>query len=153
MIDRWGISCEIAIKWMLQELADNKSTLVQVMAWYHQATSHHLSQCWPKSVQHSSHFQLHVFYTNVLSYHFKGCHTETWTKWLPFCRWHFQLHFSERKLISALQFKFNCSLSLILIFNNSALVQDVPRCHASIRSNSCSGSMLPYRVSRPQWVK
>ena len=28
---------------------DDKSTLVQVMAWCHQATSHHLSQCWPRS--------------------------------------------------------------------------------------------------------
>ena len=25
-----------------------KSTLVQVMAWWHQATSHYLSQCWPR---------------------------------------------------------------------------------------------------------
>ena len=28
---------------------DDKSTLVQVMAWCHQATSHYLSQCWPRS--------------------------------------------------------------------------------------------------------
>ena len=34
---------------MPEELADNKSTLVQVMAWCHQATSHYLSQCWPRS--------------------------------------------------------------------------------------------------------
>ena len=27
-----------------------KSTLVQVMAWCHQATSHYLSKCWPRSV-------------------------------------------------------------------------------------------------------
>ena len=27
-----------------------KSTLVQVMAWCRQATSHHLSQCWPRSM-------------------------------------------------------------------------------------------------------
>ena len=35
---------------MLQELIDDKSTLVQVMAWYHQATSHHLSQSWQVSM-------------------------------------------------------------------------------------------------------
>ena len=29
---------------------DDKSSLVQVMAWCHQATSHYLSQCWPRSV-------------------------------------------------------------------------------------------------------
>ena len=27
---------------------NDQSTLVQVMAWCHQATSHYLSQCWPK---------------------------------------------------------------------------------------------------------
>ena len=32
------------------DLTDDKSTLVQVMAWYHQATSHYLSQCWPRSM-------------------------------------------------------------------------------------------------------
>ena len=31
-------------------LTDDKSTLVQVMAWCHQATSHYLSQCWPRSL-------------------------------------------------------------------------------------------------------
>ena len=29
---------------------DDKSTLVQIMAWCHQATSHYLSQCWPRSL-------------------------------------------------------------------------------------------------------
>ena len=29
---------------------DDKSTLVQVMAWCRQATSHYLRQCWPRSV-------------------------------------------------------------------------------------------------------
>ena len=28
----------------------DKSTLVQVMAWCRQATSHYLSQCWPRSI-------------------------------------------------------------------------------------------------------
>ena len=31
-------------------LTDDKSTLVQVMAWCRQATSHYLSQCWPCSM-------------------------------------------------------------------------------------------------------
>ena len=31
-------------------LTDDQSTLVRVMAWYRQATSHHLSQCWPRSL-------------------------------------------------------------------------------------------------------
>ena len=46
----WGISCEIALKWMPLDLIDDKSTLVQVMAWCRQATSHYLSQCWPRSM-------------------------------------------------------------------------------------------------------
>ena len=49
VIDDLGISCEIALTWKPQDLTDDKSTLVQVMAWCHQATSHYLSQCWPRS--------------------------------------------------------------------------------------------------------
>ena len=32
------------------DLTDDKSILVLVMAWCHQATSHYLSQCWPRSI-------------------------------------------------------------------------------------------------------
>ena len=46
----WGISYEIALRWMPLDLPDDKSTLVQVMAWCRQATSHYLSQCWPRSM-------------------------------------------------------------------------------------------------------
>ena len=35
---------------MSMDLTDDKSTLVQVMAWCRQATSHYLSQCWPRSM-------------------------------------------------------------------------------------------------------
>ena len=31
-------------------LVDDDSTLVQVMAWCRQATSHYMSQCWPRSM-------------------------------------------------------------------------------------------------------
>ena len=34
----WGISYEIALRWMPLDLTDDKSTLVQVMAWCRQAT-------------------------------------------------------------------------------------------------------------------
>ena len=44
----WGISYEIALRWMPQDLTNDKSTLVQVMAWCRQAASHNLSQCWPR---------------------------------------------------------------------------------------------------------
>ena len=49
MIDGWGISCEIDIRWLSQDLADVKSPLVQVMAWCHPARRHYLNQCWPSS--------------------------------------------------------------------------------------------------------
>ena len=50
MINIWSIFCEIAIRWMPQHLTDHFSTLVQVMAWCRQATSHYLGQCWPRSM-------------------------------------------------------------------------------------------------------
>ena len=49
-VDGWGISCEIALISMSLDFTDDQSTLVQVMAWCHQATSHCLSQCWPRSL-------------------------------------------------------------------------------------------------------
>ena len=46
VVDGWGIPCELAFRWMSLDLTDEKSTLVQVMAWCRQAPSHDLSQCW-----------------------------------------------------------------------------------------------------------
>ena len=43
-------SYDNALRWISWDLSDDKSTLVQVMAWCRQATSHYLSQCWPRSV-------------------------------------------------------------------------------------------------------
>ena len=50
VIDDWCISCEIVMRLMWLDLPDDKSTLVKVMAWCCQATSHYLSQCWPRSM-------------------------------------------------------------------------------------------------------
>ena len=50
VIDGWRISCKIALIWMSLDFTDDQSTLVQVMAWCRQATSHYLSQCWPRSL-------------------------------------------------------------------------------------------------------
>ena len=45
-----SIQVNITLEWMPEDLVDGKkSTLVQVMAWWHQATSHYLNQCWPRS--------------------------------------------------------------------------------------------------------
>ena len=46
----WGTSYEIVLRWMPQDLTDDMSTLVQVMAWCRQATSHYLRQSWPESM-------------------------------------------------------------------------------------------------------
>ena len=42
-------SYDNVFRWMSHNLTDDKSTLVQVMAWCRQATSHYLNQCWPRS--------------------------------------------------------------------------------------------------------
>ena len=52
-ISRTDISCaacKIVERWIPQNSTDDKSTLVQVMAWCHQATSNYLSQCWPRNL-------------------------------------------------------------------------------------------------------
>ena len=49
VIDGWGISCEIALRWLSLAFTDDKSTLVQLIAGHRQATSQYLSQCWPSS--------------------------------------------------------------------------------------------------------
>ena len=46
----WITHCEIALHWMPQNLTYYQSTLIQVMAWCRQATSHYLRQCWPRSM-------------------------------------------------------------------------------------------------------
>ena len=48
--DGCDISSEIAIRWASLDLSDDKSTLVQVMAWCRQATNHYLNQCWARSL-------------------------------------------------------------------------------------------------------
>ena len=50
LADGCDISNEIALRWTSLDLSDDKSTLVQVMAWCRQATSHYLIQCWPRSL-------------------------------------------------------------------------------------------------------
>ena len=50
VIDGWGIFCKFALIWMSLDFTDAQSTLVQVMAWCRQATSHYPSQCLPRSL-------------------------------------------------------------------------------------------------------
>ena len=48
--DGWGIWYEIVLMWFSLDLTDDKSTLLQAVAWCHKAPSHCLSQCWPRSM-------------------------------------------------------------------------------------------------------
>ena len=41
---------DTTLRWIPRDFTDDKSTLVQVMAWCHQASSHYLNHCWPSSV-------------------------------------------------------------------------------------------------------
>ena len=61
-IDILGTSGEIAPRWMLPN--PDMSTLVQVMAWCQQATSHFMNQCWPRSL---------LPYCVIRSQWFNGC--------------------------------------------------------------------------------
>ena len=49
MIDIWGISSKNGLRWIPQDFADDKWTLVQVMACCCQATSHYMNYCWQSS--------------------------------------------------------------------------------------------------------
>ena len=44
-----------AIRWMPQGLIDDKSILVQIMAWCHQATNHYLTHCRPRCLSPLGH--------------------------------------------------------------------------------------------------
>ena len=47
--DGGDISSKIVLRWISRNLSDDKSILVQVLAWCHQASSHLLNQCWTRS--------------------------------------------------------------------------------------------------------
>ena len=101
------------ITWMTlaQELKYDKPAFVRVKAWYRQATSHYLSECWPTSMSPSV-----VTWPQSL--------TEE-TKWPLFCIRHFQKHFLNDK---------SCILIEMLLYyvpngansNKSPLVEAMP---------------------------
>ena len=47
-----GTSCDTDLRWMSLDLTMGKPSVVQVMAWCRQATSHFLSQRWPRFCGH-----------------------------------------------------------------------------------------------------
>ena len=83
VVNGWGISCETALIWVSMDHTYDKSTLVQVMAWCPQATSHYLSQCWPRSMSPYG-----VTRPQWVNKRRKACFT-TESKWPPFWTTHF----------------------------------------------------------------
>ena len=71
VIDGWGISCELTLRWMSLDLTNDESTWVQVMAWCRQATSHYLSHCWPRSL--SPYGVTRPYWVNTLRLRQNGC--------------------------------------------------------------------------------
>ena len=65
LIDIFRSSDDNALRWMSWDLSEDKSTLVQVMAWCRQAPNHYLSQCWPRSMSSN------------------GVTRPQWVKWSP----------------------------------------------------------------------
>ena len=90
MNDGWGISCKRAFRRMSMDLTVKKSTLVQVMAWCCQATSHYLRQCWPRSMLlWNSFFILSTIIVHRRSLYFfllpYGITRSQWVKRAPWC--------------------------------------------------------------------
>ena len=90
-IDTLSNSCETALRSMPQNPSDDKSTLVQVMAWCRQAASHYLSQCCPRSLSPYGVTRPHWSLGDVdaiLECNFQSC----------FTNWYIQIVFNDNAL-------------------------------------------------------
>ena len=140
MIDGWGISSEIALRWKSEDLNDDKSALGQAMAWCCQATSHNLSQCWSRSMMPygvirpqrvdakfkypSPSYSIIISCTNALENN-KIFVNDLSYRGMHYCNWHDRLT-SWRKAnhhrVAHHRYyeqNFNQSISIILIHNKS----------------------------------
>ena len=45
----WWMSQDLALRWMPQDLTNDKSALIQVLAWCHQSINHFLNHCQHRS--------------------------------------------------------------------------------------------------------
>ena len=122
------------------DLTDDKSTLVRVMAWCHQATSYYLSQCWPRFM--SPYSVTRPQWVNSLS-----------TGWFDYnldC-----ILFKFMLLIDTLSNSHEIALSRMPLRSTdimSTLVQVMAWCHHAYCCQCWLKSMLPYGITRPQWV-
>ena len=75
MNDILRYSRETMLVWMPQKTPDDKSTLVQVMAWCHQGTRHYLSHQWPRSMS-PGHNEL-IMLIKLYQYRYSHCKDKT----------------------------------------------------------------------------
>ena len=147
MIDGWGIYCDIALIWMSLDFTDDQSILVQVMAWCHQATSHYLSQCWPR---------VWLVAEYATSYYMK------FNNFLAPGKFEWNFRYLILQIISVID-GWGISnelalrwMSLDLADDQSTLVQVMAWCRQATShylSQCWPRSLSPYGVTRPQWVK
>ena len=128
---------------MPQDLTDDKSTLVQVMVGYHQATSHYFNQCWPRSPTPCGVTRPHwvnslapgrcgnnfksMMFKHILQIKFMGTCCEIALRWIP-------------------QNSFD---------NMSTLLQEMVWCCQATShylSQYRPRSVYPYGITKPQWV-
>ena len=143
MIDGWGISCEIALIWMSPDFIDDQS-LVQVMAWCHQATSHYLSQGWPRSL--SPYGVTRPQWVNTLRLRQNGRHfSDDISKCIFFNENVWILLKISAKFVLKVQINNIPSLVKIMTCGLVGLVPLSEPMMGSLPTHIC--------VSRPQWIK
>ena len=129
----WGISHKTALRWMPLDLTDDKSTLVQVMAWCRQATSHYLSQCWPRSMSPNG----------VTRLQWVKCNLQT-----DVMDWVHEHFFYS--LLSLMWMPYN------IFDDKSTLVQAMAWCHHATVNHYLSQcwrrSLWPYGITRAEWI-
>ena len=169
-----SISSEIALWWMPEDLIDEKSTLVQVMACCHQATSHYLNQCWPSSLtlnditrpqwvnalrprQNGWHFAYAIFKCILLN-----------EKWISI---EISLTFISNRPINNIpalvQIMAWCQpddkpwseammvrlpTHICVTMSQASYMVSAPHCWNPIQYQCWLSSLMPYGINRPQWV-
>ena len=78
-------SCEVTLGWMSKNQTNANSTLVQVMAWCHQAPSHYLNWCWPKSLP--TYGITRPWWVNYLRLHDTIWHHRIWSILVQLMTW------------------------------------------------------------------
>ena len=71
-VDILSVQVKSIMEWGTEDLADGKSTLVQVMAWCHQATSHYLNQCRATALMPYGITKTQWVHINLISAHFSS---------------------------------------------------------------------------------